>query len=142
VVSALVTIATNPVSWFRQNFGELVVGEIFDFSAFLIARGLGLVELVADAAWAAVTSLLIGLGPAGRALLEVPRALYRPVRALAAETGIAAPVLAAVAVAVVVALSALVLRSLLQTGTETLLDAVPGGEGLTGPFDALRGWLR
>lgn len=141
-VSALVTIASNPAEWVRQNLGELVVSEIFDFVGFLIGRGFDVVEILVDGLWSAVTSLLVGLGPAGRALLEVPGALYGPVRAVAGELGIAAPVVAAFAVSVVTALTVLVLRVYLQGQTQAALDAIPGGEGVNGVTDALVGWWR
>jgi hypothetical protein len=142
VVTTLVTIATNPVAWFRRNLGELVVTEVLEAGGTLIGYGLTVVGIVTESISAAVGSFLRGLGPAGRAILDVPGFLYDPIRAVARDLGVAAPVVATVAVVVAGSLTVLMVRVYLEGTTQAALDAIPGAEGVNGVASAVRGWLR
>jgi len=140
--TAVTVVASNPEEWLREQLAEVLVGGVLSIGgagADLLVSG---AEDVGGAIGSAATSTLDGLEPAGEQLLDLPATLYQPVRTLSTELGIAAPVVGGLIVGVLVALTALAIRTTSSTVTQLVLDAVPGAEALTGPADAFERWRR
>jgi hypothetical protein len=135
IVSTLTTIATNPQRWIRQNLGEFVVTEVFDFAGWLIGIVLEGFGLVSGALTDAGDSYLAALGPVGESIRGLPGLIYDPIYQLALSGGFAAPIASAIAVVIAGSVAVGVAYVLVYAA----LSVIPGADGVRGGIEA---WLR
>ncbi|WP_049935344.1 hypothetical protein [Haloplanus natans] len=134
LVNTLITIATNPQRWIRNNLGEFVVREVFDLAGYLIGLVLEAVSIVTGQISLAVDSLLEGLGPVGEALRTVPGLIYDPVYEIAVSGGLGAPIASAIAAVIAGSIAVGVIYVLVYAG----ISVIPGADGVR---DGIGSWL-